>query len=61
MTYSIDQTHFSSEEEVYIEQRDKCVEKTLYEIITSSYIRSLKITFNDEYVNLRYKVEDGNL
>ena len=32
MTYSIDQTHFSSEAEVYIEQRTTCAEKTLYKL-----------------------------
>ena len=31
MTYSIDQTHFSSEVEVYIEQRTTCIEYALYE------------------------------
>ena len=32
MTYSIDETHFSSEAEVFIEQRATCAEKTLYEL-----------------------------
>ena len=32
MTYSIDQTHFSSEVEVYIEQRTTCTEYALYEL-----------------------------
>ena len=32
MTYAIDQTHFPSEVEVYIEQRTTCTEYALYEL-----------------------------
>ena len=32
MTYSIDQTCFSSEVEVYIEQRTTCIEYALYKL-----------------------------
>ena len=50
MTYSIDQIHFSSEVEVYIEKRTTHIEYALYELMRNPYIRKyiyircLKIT-----------------
>ena len=61
--------------QVYVEQplgvethdRQTRVKKALYELRrrpwdrTYSYIRILKITYSDEYLNLCYKIEDRNL
>ena len=49
MIYSIDQTHFSSEAEVYIEQRNTCVEK--------DFVRAQKVPI-DKHIQLDKGLED---